>query len=52
MGFPLLQADFTRLMADIDPQRCAELRHRALLFSADFIHFFADDGAAVPFVAA
>ncbi|MEH1303406.1 DUF2264 domain-containing protein [Raoultella ornithinolytica] len=49
MGFHFYGLIYAKLMADIDPLRCAELRHRALLFSADFIHFFADDGAAVPF---
>lgn len=49
MGFHFYGLIYAKLMADVDPGRCAELRHRATLFAADFIHFFADDGAAVPF---
>lgn len=32
-----------------DPARCAEFRLRAARFSEDFIYWFADDGAALPF---
>ncbi|WP_202300841.1 DUF2264 domain-containing protein [Dryocola clanedunensis] len=49
MGFHFYGLIYLKLMADIDPDRCAELRQRATLFAADFIHFFADDGAAIPF---
>ncbi len=36
-------------MKDEDPKRCAEYRRRALIFGRDFIHWFSEDGAAVPF---
>lgn len=49
MGFHFYGLVYAKLMKDVDPQRSAELRRRATLFAADFIHFFADDGAAVPF---
>ncbi|MGG8025417.1 DUF2264 domain-containing protein [Klebsiella aerogenes] len=49
MGFHFYGLIYAKLMADVDPQRCAELRQRAARFSSDFIHFFADDGAAIPF---
>ncbi len=49
MGFHFYGLIYAKLMADIDPQRSAELRRRATLFAADFIHFFAQDGAAIPF---
>lgn len=49
MGFHFYGLIYSRLMADVDPQRCKKLRQRATLFAADFIHFFADDGAAIPF---
>ncbi|MEL4870134.1 DUF2264 domain-containing protein [Pantoea agglomerans] len=49
MGFHFYGLIYARLMVDVDPKRCATLRHRAALFSSDFIHFFAEDGAAIPF---
>ncbi len=49
MGFHFYGLIYSKLMADVDPQRCKKLRQRATLFAADFIHFFADDGAAIPF---
>lgn len=49
MGFHFYGLIYAKLMADVDPQRCRTLRQRATLFAADFIHFFADDGAAIPF---
>lgn len=49
MGFHFYGLIYARLMADVDPQRCAKLRQRAAEFAADFIHFFADDGSAIPF---
>lgn len=49
MGFHFYGLIYAKLMADVDPQRCTELRQRAARFSSDFIHFFADDGAAIPF---
>nr|WP_233149081.1 DUF2264 domain-containing protein [Shimwellia pseudoproteus] len=49
MGFHFYGLIYAQLMADIDPLRCAELRRRARRFAEDFIYFFADDGAAIPF---
>ena len=49
MGFHFYGLIYARLMAQVDPARSALLRQRATLFAADFIHFFADDGAAIPF---
>ncbi|TNV22937.1 DUF2264 domain-containing protein [Buttiauxella sp. B2] len=49
MGFHFYGLIYAKLMADVDPQRCNKLRQRATQFAADFIHFFADDGAAIPF---
>lgn len=49
MGFHFYGLIYARLMADVDPERCAELRRRAARFAVDFIHFFDDRGAAVAF---
>lgn len=49
MGFHFYGLIYSRLMKDVDPERCAILRERATVFAADFIHFFDDDGAAIPF---
>ena len=40
---------WARLMADVYPSRCQQLRERASLFAKDFIHFFDDEGAAIPY---
>ena len=39
MGFHFYGLIYAKLMADVDPQRCAELRQRAARFSSDFVHF-------------
>ncbi|TDN60635.1 DUF2264 domain-containing protein [Scandinavium goeteborgense] len=49
MGFHFYGLIYSQLMKEVDPQRCATLRERATVFAADFIHFFDDDGAAIPF---
>lgn len=49
MGFHFYGLLYAQLMTDFDPNRCAELRKRAALFAQDFIHFFAEDGPALPF---
>lgn len=49
MGFHFYGLIYSRLMKDVDPARCATLRERATVFAGDFIHFFDDDGAAIPF---
>lgn len=40
---------YSVLAGERDPGRAARYRERAGLFAADFQHWFADDGAAVPF---
>lgn len=49
MGFHFYGLIYAQLMVDIDPIRCAELRRRAQAFAQDFIHFFTEEGAAIPF---
>jgi Uncharacterized protein conserved in bacteria len=49
MGFHFYGLIYATLMQDADPKRCAVLRERAAVFAHDFIHFFDDNGAAVPF---
>lgn len=49
MGFHFYGLLYATLMADVDAERCATLRQRAAVFARDFIHFFADDGAAIAF---
>src|SRR5258707_9559702 len=40
---------YAKLAAELDPQRAERFRERAALFAHDFIHWFAADGAALPF---
>ncbi|GAB4005772.1 hypothetical protein GCM10029992_54610 [Glycomyces albus] len=40
---------YARLSGDDDPDRARRLRERAAAFAADFAHWFADDGAAIPY---
>ena len=40
---------YARLAGDIDPERATRFRERATLFARDFMHWFAADGAAIPF---
>lgn len=40
---------YARLMARDDPERAARLGERAARFAPDFLHWFAPDGAALPF---
>jgi hypothetical protein len=49
MGFHFYGLIYATLMKDVDADRCATLRERATVFAADFIHFFDDNGAAIPF---
>lgn len=49
MGFHFYGLLYAALMTEVDSGRCAELRQRAQHFANDFIHFFAENGAAVPF---
>ena len=40
---------YARLAGDRDPDRAQRFRDRAASFARDFVHWFADDGAALPF---
>ena len=40
---------YIRLAPDLDPARTETYRQRAREFAAQFIHWFAEDGAAIPF---
>ncbi|WP_199041803.1 DUF2264 domain-containing protein [Glycomyces salinus] len=40
---------YARLSGDDDADRARRLRERAAAFAADFAHWFADDGAAIPY---
>ena len=40
---------YSRLAGEADPARSAAFRERARRFAQDFVHWFAADGAAVPF---
>lgn len=40
---------YAKLAAQLDPERTQQLRQRAAVFASDFIHWFAADGAALPF---
>lgn len=40
---------YASLMEQDDPDRSALYKERAALFAQDFIHWFADDGAALPY---
>lgn len=37
------------VMKEKDPERCNKYKSRALLFAKQFIHWFSDDGACIPF---
>ena len=39
-----LQLLYSKLAADIDPERSAKYRERARQFAKDFVHYFAPDG--------
>lgn len=49
MAFHFYGLIYARLMAEEDPQRCRILKERAGLFAKDHVHFFAQDGAAIPY---
>ncbi len=40
---------YAKLAEEVDPVRSAELKERATCFAKDFVHWFSDDGSAVPF---
>ncbi|KAL1760028.1 hypothetical protein FB107DRAFT_203903 [Schizophyllum commune] len=43
------QLAYSRLMQDEDPERCEEYRQRAKKFAFDFVHYFDEEGRAIPF---
>ena len=45
----VLQLLYSVLSAKEDPENAADFRKRATLFAADFIHYFDEEGRAVPF---
>jgi len=49
MAFHYYGLLYANHMADVDANRCAELRQRATQFAGDFITLFSAEGAAVPF---
>ncbi|NUU67866.1 DUF2264 domain-containing protein [Enterobacteriaceae bacterium BIT-l23] len=49
MAFHYYGLLYSKLMADQDPTRCQMLRERASIFAHDFLHMFAENGAAIPF---
>ncbi|HEX2101383.1 MAG TPA: DUF2264 domain-containing protein, partial [Candidatus Synoicihabitans sp.] len=49
MAFHFYNLVYARLAGGADPTRAATFRERARQFAHDFIHWFAADGAAVPF---
>jgi hypothetical protein len=40
---------YARYAAEMDPERAQSLKERAAAFAQDFVHWFAADGAALPF---
>lgn len=40
---------YAKFMKDEDPERCAEFENRAMIFAKDFVYWFADGGAALPY---
>lgn len=40
---------YAAVMEQEDPTRCARFKQRAVCFAHDFVYWFADDGAALPF---
>lgn len=49
MAFHYYGLVYSKLMMDVDPKRCEDLKHRAALFAKDFIYFSAKDGSSMPF---
>ncbi|KAA1466693.1 hypothetical protein DENSPDRAFT_890379 [Dentipellis sp. KUC8613] len=43
------QLVYSKLAQDIDPERCEEFRNRARQFAQDFVHYFDEEGRAIPF---
>ncbi|KAI0065803.1 hypothetical protein BV25DRAFT_1596361 [Artomyces pyxidatus] len=43
------QLVYSKLAQDTDPERCEEYRSRARQFALDFVHYFDEEGRAIPF---
>ncbi|KAL0958541.1 hypothetical protein HGRIS_000682 [Hohenbuehelia grisea] len=43
------QLSYSKLAQADDPERCEEYRRRAREFSKDFVHYFDEEGRAIPF---
>ncbi|TFY73307.1 hypothetical protein EWM64_g10705, partial [Hericium alpestre] len=43
------QLAYSKLAQDTDPERCEEYRNRARQFALDFVHYFDEEGRAIPF---
>ncbi|KAF5336519.1 hypothetical protein D9611_006700 [Ephemerocybe angulata] len=43
------QLVYSKLMREEDPVRSEEYRNRAIKFAQDFVHYFDDEGRAIPF---
>ncbi|CAA7268640.1 unnamed protein product [Cyclocybe aegerita] len=43
------QLAYSKLAQAEDPQRCEEYRNRARKFALDFVHYFDEEGRAIPF---
>ncbi|KAL7271227.1 hypothetical protein RUND412_006030 [Rhizina undulata] len=43
------QLVYSKLAADTDPDRAEEYRERAKMYVLDYVHYFAPDGAPIPF---
>ncbi|KAG6857095.1 hypothetical protein H0H87_009656 [Tephrocybe sp. NHM501043] len=43
------QLAYSKLARDEDPERCEEYRNRARTFALDFVHYFDEEGRAIPF---
>ncbi|TBU29515.1 hypothetical protein BD311DRAFT_720228 [Dichomitus squalens] len=43
------QLVYSKLAQDYDPARCEEFRNRARQFALDFVHYFDEQGRAIPF---
>ncbi|KAG6873764.1 hypothetical protein C0995_011583 [Termitomyces sp. Mi166 len=40
---------YSKLAQNEDPERCEEYRNRARMFALDFVHYFEEEGRAIPF---
>ncbi len=40
---------YSVMMGEEDPERCKRFKERATIFANEFLHFFANDGSAIPY---